>query len=495
MNRAPSWLGSALVGASIVVAALILRGPLTAWFTGQPLGAPTRALASASAPSASARHGADGDVDHYTCSMHPSVNQPSPGKCPICGMDLVPVTKQQQAQGVVLIDEARRQLIGVRTEAVVEAPIEQQLRAVGRVTLDESALTDVSLKVSGWVSKLQVSKTGQRVAAGQTLFSLFSPELYNAQQDFLLGLRGSSEPLQRGARVRLHLLGMSDAQIASLEAKGAASESIAVPSPASGYVIEKDVVEGAAVTAGAKLFRIAALDKVWVEAELYEADLARVRVGDAARITLDYLPGRAFESKVAYVYPLVEGGARTGRVRLELGNRERELRPGMFASVELAGKSQARLLVPSSAVVYTGPRRLVFVDLGEGRFRPQEVQVGREANGKYEVLSGLAAGDVVASSGVFLIAAEARISTAAKYWDSVPSSASGASAAVTASSPPVHAAPPLGSEPGKRGPNTKAPAPAASYFCPMHPEVRGSAPGTCPKCGMKLEPVGAEGAR
>jgi Cu(I)/Ag(I) efflux system membrane fusion protein len=376
--------------------------------------------------------GAAGSIDHYTCSMHPSVKQATPGTCPICGMALVPVTKEQQEQGVVMIDEGRRQLIGVRTESVVSAPMRTTFRAVGHVNYDESALSDVSLKVHGWITKLYVNKTGQRVNKGQPLFSIYSPELYNAEQDFLLGLQGAAasvaapdtasasrrtELLAQASRQRLHLLGLTDAQIEAIAKSGKPSEDLAVSSPASGFVIEKDVVEGASVDAGMRLYRIAALSNVWVDADVYESDLAHVRVGQHATVTLDYLPGRAYEAKVANVYPYLDPVSRTGRVRLELANRELELRPGMYASVALSSDLGTRVQIPAPSVVYTGPRRLVFVDLGGGRFRPTEVQVGAESNGMYEVLSGVAPGDQVATSGVFLIAAEARISTAAKYWD------------------------------------------------------------------------------
>jgi Cu(I)/Ag(I) efflux system membrane fusion protein len=385
--------------------------------------------AAAEGPSAAA----PGEIDHYTCSMHPSVKQAIPGTCPICGMNLIAVTKEQQELGVVMIDEGRRQLIGVRTEPVVVGPMRETFRAVGRVTYDESALSDVSLKVRGWITKLYVSETGQRVSRGQPLFTMYSPELYNAEQDFLLGMQGAvasaqaadstSTPRQPGllahaSRQRLHLLGLSDAQIDAIAKNGKPSEDLAIPSPASGFVIEKNVVEGASVEAGMRLYRIAALSKVWVDADVYESDLAHVRVGQRATVTLDYLPGRAYDVKVAYVYPYLDPSVRTGRVRFELANKDLELRPGMFASVTLSSDLGTRVQVPTAAVVYTGPRRLVFVDLGDGRFRPTEVQVGIESNGMYEVLSGLSPGDKVATSGVFLIAAEARISTAAKYWDS-----------------------------------------------------------------------------
>ncbi len=422
-------LGTAAFIAVLVVLGIVFQSELRRWFGGKNSAA-SHAEPSASAPAHVHASSAAPVIDHYTCPMHPSVNEKKPGKCPICGMELVPVTAEQHEQGVVTVDEARRQLIGVRVGAVLEAPLRQTFRAVGRITYDESNLTDVTLKVRGWITKLFVSQTGQRVSKGQPLFQLFSPELFSAEQDFLLAshagatapaLAGTApaqgEVLARAARQRLELLGIGDAEIELLARRGTPSESIAFPSPAGGFVIEKDVVEGASVDAGMRLYRIAKLDKVWVEADVYEADLAHVRVGQAATITLDYLPGRTYEAKVAYVYPFLDPAARTGRVRVELANKALELRPGMFASVTLAASSEPRVLVPASAVVYTGPRRLVFLELGEGRFRPQEVRVGNQADGMYEVLEGLKAGDRVATSGVFLLAAEARISTATKYWE------------------------------------------------------------------------------
>jgi hypothetical protein len=272
-----------------------------------------------------------------------------------------------------------------------------------------------------------------------------------------------------------------------------------------------------------RLYRIAALSKVWIDADVFESDLARVRVGQHATVTLDYLPGRAYEAKVAYVYPYLDPAARTGRVRLELANKELDLRPGMYASVTLSSDLGTRVQVPAAAVVYTGPRRLVFVDIGGGRFRPTEVQVGTESNGTYEVLGGVAPGDQVATSGVFLIAAEARISTAAKYWDTPSESDTGAPSeampprpAPTSPALPVPTRTPQSGGPrdgGGPGPapslipmNTPPPAtapvppagpaaPGASstladkdFTCPMHPGVHSPVPGKCPVCGMNLVP-------
>jgi Cu(I)/Ag(I) efflux system membrane fusion protein len=279
-----------------------------------------------------------------------------------------------------------------------------------------------------------VSQTGQKVTRGESMLSLYSPELYSAEQDFLLANQGAPTPLvqdasgpnrtetlARAARQRLHLLGLEDVQIDALAKQGTPSESVPIAAPASGYIIEKNVVEGASVDAGMRLYRIAALTKVWIEAQVYEGDLAQVHAGQAASVTLDYLPARTYDAKVAYVYPYLDPQTRTAAVRLELANKDLDLKPGMFASVTLRADLGPRVQVPSAAIVYTGPRRLVFVDLGHGRFRPEEVGVGAESSGMYEVLSGLQPGDQVATSGVFLIAAEARISTASRYWDSAGS--------------------------------------------------------------------------
>jgi Cu(I)/Ag(I) efflux system membrane fusion protein len=500
--RTRRTVSSAIFVVVLLGAALAFRRELVAWFAGDGT-----AVTSSPAPGASVLAG----VDHYTCSMHPSVKQSGPGKCPICGMTLIPVMKEQREQGIVTIDDARRQLIGVRTGAVVEGPLRRSFRAVGQVAYDESKLADVTLKVQGFITRLFVSQTGQRVATGQPLFSFYSPELYNAQQDFLLANRSApgtapataSTPrmdLGRAARQRLHLLGLSDGQIANLEKSGAPMENVTIFSPASGFVIEKNVVEGAAVDPGMRLYRIAALNKVWVEADVYEGDLGHVKVGQSATVTLDYFPGRSYGAKVAYVYPYLDPKNRTGRVRVELANKDLDLRPGMYASVELAADAQPKLQVPSSAVVYTGPRRLVFVDLGQGRFRPQEIRVGLQADGMYEVLEGLRAGEVVATSGVFLIAAEARISTAAKYWDEATGDRAEPetppeSPAPTASEPMPRSVPPVRRSGPSARPSASADPPAVVYSCPMHPEVRSPVPGKCPKCGMELERVPAGGSQ
>jgi Cu(I)/Ag(I) efflux system membrane fusion protein len=284
-NAARKRLVSIALAASLAALAVVFHRPLVAWFSGESMAGPSGANGAAGeagtvASRAHVASGMAGEIDHYTCSMHPSVKEAAPGKCPICGMDLIPVTKEEEQKGVVMIDDVRRQLIGVRTEPVVEAPMHKDFRVVGHVTYDESSLADVSLKVHGWITKLYVNETGQKVTRGQALLSLYSPELYNAEQDFILAARGAAAPvttgtgpggvesLARAARLRLHLLGLDDGQIEALAKAGAPSESVPIASPASGFVIEKNVVEGASVDAGMRLYRIAALTKVWIEAQV-----------------------------------------------------------------------------------------------------------------------------------------------------------------------------------------------------------------------------------
>ena len=363
------------------------------------------------------------DVAHYTCAMHPSVERKQPGTCPICAMNLSPVTYDELESGVVRVDEARRERIGVKTAKVGRAPMSIAIRAVGRLTFDETRLHDVTLRVNGWITRLRVNSTGQPVRRGETLLSLYSPELYAAQQEYLLAreshqaaAEGRSDYLLAAADKKLRLWGLSSGQIEALARRGRATEDIAIPSPASGYVIEKNVVEGAAIEPGQRLFRIASLDKVWVEAQVYELDVSQVRKGQTALVTLPYQPGDSLEGTVAYVYPYLDPTSRTGRVRIELANKDMAFKPDMYANVEIRVDLGPRLQIPIDAVIYTGPRRLVFVDLGEGRFRPQEVTLGARSGEAVEVVAGLRPGDVIVTSGNFLIAAESRIRSAAKLW-------------------------------------------------------------------------------
>lgn len=391
----------------------------------QTCGSPSDWTPPAAQTAAQTAAGADPEaISHWTCPMHPSVRQSGPGQCPLCGMDLVPVRRNAQGFGEILLGAGSRELGGITTGVVEVRPLGSEIRAVGRVTFDETRLEDVTVKYAGYIGRLYAEETGRAVRRGQTLFTLYSPELYAAQQEYLAALASQkaaqataapdrADYLVQAARQKLRLWDLSDAQIRQLEQTGKPIEQIAVPSPASGYVIEKNVVEGAAVQPGMRLFRLAGLDRVWIEAEVYESELPKVRTGQPAVVTLSYLPGEALRGRVSLVYPQVDPDSRTGRVRLSVPNRISPggpmLKPDMYADVLLQAQTHDALMVPEQAVIYTGPRRIVFVDQGGGRFEQREVRLGTKTEGHFEVLAGLQAGDVVVTSGNFLLDAEARL--------------------------------------------------------------------------------------
>jgi Cu(I)/Ag(I) efflux system membrane fusion protein len=372
-------------------------------------------------------HAHEGEISHYTCSMHPSVRRKEPGTCPICSMDLVPVTREEVETGVIFMDAERRQAIGVRTAPVARREIEVRIRAAGKIVHDETRLSIVTVKYRGFLGKLHANTTGVLVRKGKPLFTLYSPELYAAQEELFTALesqraaRETAAPeradyLVEAARKRLRLWDLTEEQVDEIVRRGAPEQYLPILSPVDGYVIEKNVLEGAPVAPGDVLYRIAGLDRIWIDAEVYESELPSVAKGQEAEVTLPYLPGKKFRGRVSFVYPYLEDRTRTGRIRVELPNPRLELKPDMYANVELVRELGEKLVVPEEAVLYTGPRRLVFLDLGEGRLRPQEIEIGAKSGDDYEVLSGLKEGDVVVTSGNFLVAAESRLKSATKQW-------------------------------------------------------------------------------
>jgi Cu(I)/Ag(I) efflux system membrane fusion protein len=329
--------------------------------------------------------------------------------------------------GEVRLDPGRLQRIGVRSALVEQAELEPVVRAAGRVVADETALVDVTLRVAGFVGTLEVGALGARVERGQVLLTLYSPELYAAQQEWLQALRsqgaarGTSAPdradaLARAARNRLRLWGVADPDLDAIARAGAPLEHVPVRSPASGFVLEKNVVAGSAVAAGERLLRIAPLDRVWVEAEVYESELGLVRAGGPVTVTLPSAPGRTWDGKIDWVYPTLTAETRTARVRIELANPDLGLRPDMWANVELRAPRGLRTLVPESAVLHAGERSFVFLDLGGGRFRPRRVEVGLRSGERVEILAGLEPGERIVTSGTFLIASESRLRAALEQW-------------------------------------------------------------------------------
>jgi Cu(I)/Ag(I) efflux system membrane fusion protein len=335
------------------------------------------------------------------------------------------VKKEEVNKNEIVIGTQRRQAMGIRTGPVIKGPMSLVIRAFGNISYNETELNDVTIRVRGWITNLKVNYQGEYVKKGQTLFTLYSPELYAAQKEYLQILKRESkksEALERAdsilkaARERLKLLGISEEHIEELNKNQEPIEKMPFISPAEGYVIEKNVVEGDLVESGMKIFRIVPIEKVWLKAEIYQSDLLQIRPGDQAKITLTYIPGKTYTAHASYIYPYLQGNAKTGQVLFQLDNPLQELLPDMYANIEIDINLGERLQVPESAVIYIGNGYLVFLDLGEGRLSPKKIKVGLRSNGYYEVLSGLNLGDKVVKSGNFLIAAESKILSAMEYW-------------------------------------------------------------------------------
>ncbi len=365
-------------------------------------------------------------IAYYTCSMHTSVRESGPGQCPICSMDLVPVTNEQVQSGVITIDARRRQLIGVETGTAIMKDLTKSIRAVGKIDYDERQISNVSLKFDAWIGDLKADYVGTKVERGQVLFTVYSPELLSAQQEYLesrqrLASRGPDDSLVQAARKRLMLWDVSAAQVRALERRGQPIEYLPIFAPNSGTVVEKMIVEGSHMKTGDMLLRIADLSTVWVDAEVYEADLPLIEEGMAATVTLPYVSGDPIQATVDYIYPYLNPETRTARIRLVLDNAEGALKPDMYAEVHLQSDLGRRLVVPEDAVLVAGESRVVFKDMSdggedEGKLKPVRVKTGQSVDGWVEITQGLNAGDKVITSGNFLIAAEAKLKTGINQW-------------------------------------------------------------------------------
>jgi Cu(I)/Ag(I) efflux system membrane fusion protein len=325
------------------------------------------------------------------------------------------------------IPVGRLQRVGVRVAPAERKMLRSTVRAAGRVVAEETTLEDVALKVRGWVGEIYADAVGEAVTRGETLFTVYSPELYAAQEEYVQALRSqqraqeSSTPdradyLVRAARNRLRLWDIAERDLERITAAGAPLEELPIRAPVSGYVVEKNLNRGSAFEAGARLYRIAPLTKVWIEAEVYEHELPLVHAGQRATVSLPYQTGQELEATIAYVYPTLDPKTRTARVRLEVANPDLALRPDMFANVRVHADRGERLVVPQTAVLHAGERSFVFVEVGDGRFRPQPVEVGLRNGDEVEIVAGLEPGDPIVVSGTFLIASESRLRAAMEQW-------------------------------------------------------------------------------
>ncbi len=408
----------------------------------------------------------------YQCPMHPTIVQNHPGDCPICGMklvkmepggalakasgerkvlyyrspmdpkqtspaprkdemgmDYVPVYEDEVSGGAssveglatVNIDPSRQQLIGLKTAEVARGNVGGAWRTVGRVAMDETRVRHVNIKVPAFVERINVDFVGRSVRKGEPLFSIYSPELLSAQEEYLLALRtrkslsgagglsDDGDTLVAAARRKLRLWDIPESEIERLEKAGQPTKTLTIYSPIAGVVTKKDVVEGMKLDAGAMPYEIVDLSEVWVLADVYESELRHVKIGMPATLTLNAYPNRVFKGRVSFVDPLLDPRTRTIKVRLAFPNPSGELKPEMFGEVVLQGPVREGLRLPADAVIDSGTSKVVFVSLGEGKFQPREVGLGESDGRTIEVVSGVAEGEQVVIHANFLIDSESRL--------------------------------------------------------------------------------------
>ena len=391
--------------------------------------------------------GEDGDIEYWTCTMHPSVRMKDPGTCPICAMNLVPVMKRAPAtldngttnsgqpitsdESTFTVDPRRQQLINVQTTEVEIHSLEKVIRTVATLEVDETRIAYVHPKISGWIQRVFVDFTLQHVNLGDPLFSIYSPQLVSTQEEYLLALKtgenladspfehvaSGARSLFEATRRRLELFDITDEQIEQLEKNGQVQKHLIMYSPASGYVVERAAFPNMHVTPETRIYTIADYTNIWAYVEIYENEISYVREGQRVAMSTAAYPGEVFRGDITYVYPQLNEETRTMRVRLEFPNPELRLKPGMYSNIEIQVPLGATLAVPESAVLRTGKRDLVFVDLGSGTMQLRQVQVGAQAGGYYEILKGLQTGERVVSAANFLIDAESKVQGVEASWE------------------------------------------------------------------------------
>ncbi len=327
------------------------------------------------------------------------------------------ISTPEMQQATFNVDNYRRQLIGVTTAEFVRQNMVKTIHAGARVTYDQSRLTDVTLKYDAWIGQLNADYQGKLMQRGKTLFTVYSPDLVSAQDEYLDSLKQNyGFGLRKAARRRLALWDINVLQIKALEKRGKAVEYLPIASPVTGTIIEKNIVTGAAVKAGTRLLRLADLSTVWVEGEVYASDLPWIKVGMSARITLPELAEQSYTATVTFINPVINPQTRSAVIRVQLDNTDGSLRPDMFATMALQVDLGERMVVPEQAVIYSGDQRIVFVDKGNGRLLSVKIKTGLRNADIIEVLDGLVEGDIIVTSGNFLIAAESKLKAGLAQW-------------------------------------------------------------------------------
>ena len=328
----------------------------------------------------------------------------------------------------VQVDDSRIQLLGIRTVAVSNAGLKKTIRTVGLVSADETRTAQVHVKFEGFIERIFVNYVGQEVEKGQTLFTIYSQDLLAAQQEYLSSkaafgripeakvaepARNAMRGLVAASRQRLELFDVPASVLAEIDRTGVAVRNIPITSPRRGTVVEKRAIAGIAVDPMTPLYVIADLERVWVLADVYERDMSQVKLGQNARLSVDALPGRKLEGRVAFLSPILSDATRTAKARIEFDNSSGVLKPGMYATVMIDVDVGDGIAIPEDAIIDTGERKIVFVAHQGGHFEPREVSTGISIGGSVQVLSGLKVGEFIAEAGQFLLDSESRLRAAA----------------------------------------------------------------------------------
>jgi Cu(I)/Ag(I) efflux system membrane fusion protein len=385
--------------------------------------------------------GKPGDIDYWTCTMHPSVHSKDSGKCPICSMELVPVMKKEREGATspagppahlraeeFTVPLERQQQIGVTYATAKRKPLRHSIRAVGMVVPDKTRNWQFVSRVDGYIQKLYVTAPGEFVEKDSPLLSIYSPDLFTSEREFVELLRMRDEARTREAREtpqrliesakrRLQLWNVTDEQIAELEKTRKSSDAFALLSPFRGVVQSVPVEQGKNVKVGDMLVEVADLSVVWVWAEFYETELPMLQVGQEFAITTASYPGEKFKGAISVINPFLDETKRTAKVRIDIANPDFNLRPGMYVNAELEMNMGEGLTVPVSAIMPTGARNIAFVDKGQGKLEPRLVQLGAKYGHFYEVKNGLTEGERVVASANFLIDAESKVQGALKGFE------------------------------------------------------------------------------
>jgi multidrug efflux pump subunit AcrA (membrane-fusion protein) len=392
--------------------------------------------------------------DAYYCPMHKEYVSDKPGNCPICSMKLVKKEKGDKAgtkkvpegestalphihggvpqaqqmsdgdSGNIYIPPERQQALGVRSVPAERKQISREIRTVGKISYDETRIAHIHTKFNGWVEEVFVDFVGESVRKGQPLFTIYSPELVSTQEEYLLAIRSQeklgktpydwiakgSGTLVEAARARLQLWGISDREIDEIVKTGKTRRALTIYSPVGGVVTQRAAYHhGMYVTPEAEIYTIVDLSTIWLLADIYEKDLPLVRTGQNVQVDFPYGENPPLNAKIDFFYPYLDPNTRTGQVRIQFKNTNQKFKPDQFVNVVLRTQEEERVVVPSDAVLNTGEKQYVFVDLGDGYFEPREVRMGIESNDRTAIESGLKEGERIVTAANFLMDSEARL--------------------------------------------------------------------------------------